>query len=238
MGRISRAFTVHKSLSKYPVLFALILLSISCVREPAGEKKEGKIKFRITYEQGPMNGYSTTVLPKEMIMEFSNDMVRNTIEGGLGFFSLVNVSDLRNYQHTTWLKFIDKKYIYIGDKKETPCCFGMLEGMVLTFTDSIKNIADMECRQVIASFPNDGIKPFNIWYTKEIGLYNPNGNTPFHEIPGVLLEFNTLMGNANMHMVATSYDAQHIPQKHFQPPRNFRPVTKGEMDKILYALMN
>lgn len=238
MDRISRAFTVHKPLSKYPVLFALILLTSTCIRKPEGERTEGKIKFRITYEQGLVGGYSTTVLPKEMIMAFSNDMVRNTIEGGLGFFSLVNVSDLRNYQNTTWLKFIDKKYIYIGDKKEKPCCFGMLEGMVLTFTDSTKEITGMECKHAIASFPDNGIKPFNIWYTQEIGLYNPNGNTPYRDIQGVLLEFNTLMGNSNMHMVATSYEAHHIPQKHFQPPRNFRPVTKDEMDRILYALMN
>jgi GLPGLI family protein len=235
MGHTILPFAVHRSLFKYLFLFALILLAANCKRKPSGA--EGKIRFRITYEQSRVGGYSSTVLPKEMIMEFSNDMVRNTIEGGLGFFSLVNVSDLRNHQNTTWLKFIDKKYIYFGEKKESPCCFGILDGMQLSFTDSIKDIAGLECMQAIASFPGNGIEPFNIWYTTELGLSNPNSNSPFREIPGVLLEFSTLMGNANMHMVATGFGPQHIPQKVFQPPKNFRPVSKDEMDRILNALM-
>ena len=89
----------------------MILLVFACRRKPDSEYFEGKIRFDISYAQNEVGGYSTTVLPRHMVMEFSNDKVRNTIEGGLGFFSLVNVSDLRNYQNTTWLKFIDKKYI-------------------------------------------------------------------------------------------------------------------------------
>lgn len=223
---------------RYLVLFVLVFFLVACKKRPSGEMAEGRIKFAISYEQNRLGGYSTTVLPREMIMEFSEDMVRNTIQGGLGFFSLVNISDLRNYQNTTWLKFIDKRYIYRGDRKELPCCFGMLEGMELEFTDSLKEIAGLKCRHAIARFPENGIEPFDIWYTREIGLNRPNGNTPFKDIPGVLLEFNTLMGNANMHMVATSYENQHIPRKQFQPPRNYSPVSKMEMESILNALMN
>jgi len=147
--------------SKYLILPALVLLALSCARKPSGA--EGMIKFRVTYENNRIGGYSTAVLPREMIMEFSGDRVRNTIEGGLGFFSLVNVSDLRNLQNTTWLKFIDKKYIYTGEDEESPCCFDMLDGMELSFTDSIKEIVGFECRQAIASFPENRIKPFPIW---------------------------------------------------------------------------
>jgi GLPGLI family protein len=229
---------VQKPLPKYLLLLTLVLVAAACKKRPPGEMSEGKIRFRITYAQEHLGGYSTTVLPREMVMEFSDNMVRNTIEGGLGFFSLVNVSDLENDQNTTWLKFIDRKYIYEGERKEKPCCFSMLDGMVLTHTDSVKEIAGLPCRQAVASFPGNGIDPFNIWYTTEIALEDPNNNTPFSKIPGVMLEFNTLMGNANMHMIATDFTSQHIPQKHFQLPRNYRPVSKAEMESILEALMN
>jgi hypothetical protein len=88
---------VHRSLSKYLVLFALILLAANCKRKPLGA--EGKIRFRITYEQSRVGGYSAAVLPKEMTMEFNNDRVRNTIEGGLGFFTRIppgSSSSIRN----------------------------------------------------------------------------------------------------------------------------------------------
>ncbi|MFC2112309.1 hypothetical protein ACFLTA_03495 [Bacteroidota bacterium] len=220
------------------ILFLLILLAVNCKRKSDSDINEGKIKFSITYAQSKVGGYSTSVLPKEMVMEFSENMVKNSIEGGLGFFSLVHVSDLRHDQHTTWLKFIDKKYIYTGERRETPCCFGMLEGMELEFTDSTKQIAGLNSIKVVANFPDNTMTPFDIWYTEELGLNNPNGNTPFHDIPGVLLEFNTFMGNANMHMIATEFNIQSIPQKQFQSPKNFRPVTKTEMETILTALMN
>ena len=232
----SRPFVVHKSRSRYLILAVLVLLVAGCKKKPSGA--EGKIRFRITYEEGHLGGYSSAVLPREMIMEFSNEMVKNTIEGGLGFFSLVNVSDLRNHQNTTWLKFIDKRYIFRGEKHEAPCCFGKLDGMQLAFTDSIKEIAGLECRKAIASFPGAEIPPFSIWYTDEIRLPNPNGNSPFRDIPGVMLEFNTRLGEANMHMTATGYVPLHISQKQFQAPKNFRPVSREEMDRIMNALMN
>ena len=171
-------------------------------------------------------------------MEFSEDMVKSTIEGGLGFFVLVNVTNLKSYQHTTWLKFIDKKYIYEGDKRESPCCFGMLADMQLEYTDKTKEIAGLHCKHAMASFPHSGIEPFDIWYTEELDIANPNSNSPFNDVPGVLLEFHTLMGNANMHMIATSHSIQKIPPKQFQPPTNYRPVSKTEIENILDALMN
>jgi hypothetical protein len=231
-------FTVPKSLVKYLILCLLSLSLANCKRKPPKELASGKIEFRITYDKDEVGGYSSSVLPRQMTMEFSGNMVRNTIEGGLGFFSLVNITDLKTYQHTTWLKFIDKKYIYEGDKRESPCCFGMLSGMKLNYTDRTKEIAGLECRHVLASFPDNGIESFDIWYTEDIDIDNPNSNSPFNDIQGVLLEFNTLMGNANMHMIATRYNAQKIPQKQFQLPKNYRPVSKAEIERILETLMN
>ena len=37
---------------------------------------------------------------------------------------------------------------------------------------------------------------------------------------------------------STEYEARPIPLKDFQPPNNYHPVTKLEMDTILEALMN
>ena len=219
------------------MLVFLVLMSAACKKKAGTGPAGGKIRFSITYDQSHVGGYSTAILPKEMIMEFSDDKVMNTIEGGLGFFSLIHVSDLSHSQHSTWIKFIDKRYIYEGGRRESPCCFSMLDDMQLEFTDSTKEIAGLQCLKAIASFPDNGIKAFDIWYTEELGIKNPNSNTPFKDIPGVLLEFNTLMGNANMHVIATKFEARHIPRKKFLSPQDYRPVSKTEMESILNALM-
>jgi len=229
---------VSKSILKYLTLTLLAIMFVDCSRKKGPGLTEGRIEFQITYEQQEIGGYSASLLPAKMTMEFRDNMVKNTIQGGMGFFNLVNVSDLNNYQFITYLKFIDKKYIFEGDKNEPPCCFGLMDGMNIEFTGQTKEIIGFECKNAIASFPDGGIESFDIWYTDELQLDKPNGNSPFQKIPGVLLEFNTIMGNANMHMVAKGFDVTRVPARIFDLPKNYTQVSKLEMETILNALLD
>ncbi len=229
---------MSKSILKYLSLTLPVLLLINCSREKKPALTEGRIEFQITYEQEKVGGYSAHLLPAKMTMEFRDNLVKNTIQGGMGFFNLVNLSDLNNYQFITYLKFIDKRYIFKGDKNEPPCCFGLLDGMDIEFTRQTKDIIGFECRKAIASFPEGHIESFDIWYTEDLQLDKPNGNTPFQKIPGVLLEFNTIMGNANMHMVARNCDVTRIPARIFELPKNYKRVSKAEIETILNALLD
>jgi GLPGLI family protein len=229
---------VPKFIHKYLILTFLVSLLVDCKRDKGTGLGEGRIQFQITYERQEIGGYSASLLPSEMTMEFRDNMVRNTIIGGMGFFNFVNVSDLNNSQYITYLKFIDKKYIFEGGRNEPPCCIGMLEGMNIEFTGHTKDIVGFTCKNAVASFPDNGIDPFEIWYTEDLQLEKPNGNSPFQQIPGVLLEFNTIMGNANMHMVAKRFEEVRIPARVFDLPKNYRAVTKIEMETILTALLD
>ena len=229
---------MSKSILKYLPLTLLVILLADCHREKRHGLAEGRIEFKITYEQQEIGGYSASLLPSKMTMEFRDNMVKNTIQGGMGFFNLVNLSDLNNYQFITYLKFIDKKYIFKGDKNEPPCCFGLMDGMDIEFTRQTKEIIGFDCRKAIASFPDGSIESFDIWYTEELQLNKPNGKSPFQKIPGVLLEFNTIMGNANMHMVAKRCDVTRIPARIFELPKNYTQVSKLEIETILNALLD
>ncbi len=224
--------------SKYLAPLFLIILFTGCKKKTDSTLSEGRIEFDITYQDDRIGGYSSNLLPKQMNMEFKDNRTRNSIEGGLGFFNLVNVSDLNDSRIITYVKFIDRKYIYEGKRKEPTCCFGRLEGMRLEFTDKTRVIAGFTCNHAIASFPDDGIKPFDIWYTHDIPLDNPNVNTPFSEVPGVMLEFDTLLGDISMHVVATKFKPVKIDETGFKPPGNYSPVTKFEMEKIIRALVD
>jgi GLPGLI family protein len=215
---------VSKSILKYLPLTLLVILLVDCNRGKRPGLTEGRIDFKITYEQQEIGGYSASLLPSKMTMEFRDNMVKNTIQGGMGFFN--------------YLKFIDKKYIFKGDKNEPPCCFGLMDGMDIEFTRQTKEIIGFDCRKAIASFPDGDIESFDIWYTEELQLNKPNGNSPFQKIPGVLLEFNTIMGNANMHMVAKSCDVTRIPARIFELPKNYTKVSKLEIETILNALLD
>jgi GLPGLI family protein len=113
-----------------------------------------------------------------------------------------------------------------------------MDGMDIEFTRQTKEILGLDCKKAIARFPDGSIESFDIWYTEEIHLDKPNGNSPFQKIPGVLLEFNTIMGNAHMHMVAKNWDVKRIPAKIFDLPKNYTEVSKLEMETILNALLD
>lgn len=229
---------MSKSILKYLPLTLLVILLVDCNRGERQGLAEGRIEFKITYEQQEVGGYSASLLPSKMTMEFRENIVKNTIQGGMGFFNLVNVSDLNTSHFITYLKFIDKRYIFRGDENETPCCFGMMDGIDIEFTRQTKEIIGFECKKAIATFPDGDIKSFDIWYTEELQLDKPNGNSPFQKIPGVLLEFNTIMGNANMHMVAKNCDVTRVPARVFELPKNYTQVSKDEIETILNALLD
>jgi hypothetical protein len=211
---------VPRSILTY--LFFVLVLLAGCNRKTERGVTEGRIEFQINYEQEEIGGFSASLLPSTMIMEFKDNMVKNTIQGGMGFFDLANISDLNKNRFITYLKFIDKRYILVGNKYAPPCCFGLMSGMDIDFTKQTKEILGFGCKKAIASFPGDSIESFDIWYTEDMQL----------------LEFNTIMGNANMHMVATKYEVTRIPSRTFDLPKNYTRVSKPEMETILNALLD
>jgi len=201
------------------------------------DTSEGVIEYKIIYNQNKIGGYSHTVLPQMMIMQFKKDRLKTTIEGALGFFRLVNVADLHNLKNTTYLKFLDKRYVYLGKKKENACCFGTLEGMTVEFTGNKKNIAGFDCQEAIATFPDTGMDSFHIYYTDQIRIKRPNATSPYYQIPGVMMEFNTSLGDATMRIIAQDFKAMKVPDKEFSVPGDYRRVSKTEIENILHTLM-
>lgn len=216
----------------------IFFIPYSCKREPAGERySEGVVEFKITYLQDKVGGYSKSVLPKSMTIEFKDNMMKTRIEAALGFFRLIHITDLDNRRNTTLLKFMDKRYIYRGKKREEACCFGILDDMKMTFTGKKKEIAGFQCEEAVAEFPGSEFQDFSIYYTREIGIRNPNITSPYHDIPGFMMEFITTMGNAKMQMIAEKYRPVKIDDEEFDVPEGYRPVSRMDMENILHALM-
>jgi GLPGLI family protein len=219
-------------------LVCILLFFSSCKRghTPAG-LNEGVIEYQIIYLQDKVGVYSHSVLPQSMTIQFKKNWMKTTIEGALGFFRLVNIADLHDLRNFTSLKFLDKKYIFMGEKKETSCCFGTLENMVIEYTGNTKEVAGFLCEEAIASFPDSGSESFTIYYTTDLKIKKPNATSPYYQIPGVMMEFNTTLGNATMRIIAKNFKSVRIPDKEFSIPDGYHRVSKKEIENILHALM-
>ncbi len=215
------------------------MINLSCKKRSADiAPEEGLIVYNINYLEESVGNYSSGILPHKMESRFKEGMVKNSIEGALGFFSLVNISNLDEMTNTTLLKFIDKKYVYRGKKKEPPCCFTGFDGMEIEFTDSTKKIIDYTCNEAIVSFPGTDRKSFAIYYTTEINFDEPNAVSPYKEIPGILMEFTATLGGTSVIMVAEKYLRGNIPDKEFILPRNYMEINKNELEDIMNALLD
>ena len=222
---------------RYFIPLLVILLAFSCKKKPKGEIAQGIIEYKIVYIQTEIGNFSTGILPQTMEVAFKGSKVKNTIEGALGFFHLINIADLDKMTNTTFLKFIDKKYVYYGSKNEEPCCFGHFDDLNIDITKETKEILGFECTKAIATFDDSGKESFPVYFCTELGLQDPNATSPFKDIPGVLMEFRTKLGNSDIIMVAQKYENMAINDKEFDHPNNYTEVNRVEMETIFNALL-
>jgi len=224
---------------RYLAICLILIISISCKKiSHRTVSEQGTIVYNISYREGKVGSYSEGILPHKMESRFKDGMIKNSIEGALGFFSLVNISDLDEMTNTTLLKFIDKRYVYKGKRKEIPCCFMNMDGMDIKFTDSTKRILNFTCNEALITFPGTDRKSFPVYYTTEIQFDEPNALSPFKEIPGILMEFQASLGGTFVNVVAEKYVPGKIPDKEFSVPRNYKEIDKDEFENIMNALLD
>jgi GLPGLI family protein len=109
------------------------------------------------------------------------------------------------------------------------------EGMVITPTDSTKEIAGYNCSHALVTFKNDPDRSFSVFYTNEIGVEAPNWCTPFHEVKGVLMEATINKFNIDMHMVAKEVVEEDYEDEEFQVTEEYQPITVEEMEDIFQS---
>jgi GLPGLI family protein len=229
-----------KILTSRNLVFCLILITtISCERKLHKKiSDQGTIIYNINYLDEKVGNYSESLLPHKMESSFKDGMVKNSIEGALGFFSLVNITDLDEMTNITLLKFVDRRYLYRGKRKEPPCCFMDLDGMDIKFTDRTKKIINFNCNEAIVSFPGTKRKSFPVYYTTEINFSDPNALSPFKEIPGILMEFRASLGGTSVNIIAEKYVPGKVSDKEFSLPKNYKEINKDELENILNALID
>lgn len=219
--------------------------ALLCLLSPYGceQKKadkgntEGIIEYSISYQDDQAGRYSTSMLPKSMTTVFNENSYKNTIHGFLGFFSLVNITDVKELRNITILKLLDKQYTYVGGKNEGPCCFGEMNQMQVEFRDETKTIAGMPCKRARITISGNSIDAFDAYYTESIAIDNPNATSPFKDIKGVLMEFRVTLSYITLMLKAEKVTFQHVGPEEFKIPDNCRAVTKEEMQDLLNTLL-
>ncbi len=112
-----------------------------------------------------------------------------------------------------------------------------MKGMTLKLTSKTNVICGFNCKNAEVTFPEDRSRVFDIWYTDEMNVKNPNASTPFSQIDGVLMSFFFIFGTAELHFDAETVYKKDIPDEMFERREKYIRVSKEQIDKFINKMI-
>jgi hypothetical protein len=209
----------------------ILLLSASCFSGLHPKKKkfrEGSIEFRVTAVDTSVN---PVALPANVVMKFRDDYTSATAEFGFGLMRLTWIADPVKKEFLTGLFFL-QKYQSRMDTAEIRKTRYYLPEYDVQYGDSTRQISGYKCRNAILKFRN-GDPSYQVWYTKEIGIKNPNWANAYYKIDGVLMDYRMKLLGLDLQYTAVTVSQANIDAGYFTLPAEYQTIPHSEMERML-----
>ena len=220
------------------VIFVIILAGIfgcnSNKIPTKGNVKAHVIDYKVQYLNTKAGSIPTSILPGIMTVIFADHFALNRIDGFLGQFSLRFIANLKTRKVTSMVKIFDKKFVYYGIAGELPVCMIPFDSLNINEESGTVDFAGFKCKKLLVSSSN--YNDFNIFFTDQIDVKNPNNTTPFKNINGVLLMFNTRLSLLEMQMKAIKYEDREVPWEIFNVPDDYVKISRLDMEQLINEL--
>ncbi len=204
---------------KYLFPLSLVLLFL-LINETAFAQRplRGRIIYNISYPGSNVDLAELQELPDKADILTKNNLVRTELSGEKAGLFQIKVSDGNNRTISTMLEIMREKYVI---NQTTDDILNGLKSMPqpeLEFTDETKEILGYNCQKVIARITDDFGNEYEseIFFTPDIPGEAFNFDTPYHEIPGLMLQYEIRVGQLNI-----KYEAQSVRKRLFVGGRNF-----------------
>lgn len=214
---------------------ALLLLSLqSCSIFTTEKVSEGLIQYEITYPSSAEDDLMAGLMPSEMKLHFKNDKTIGELTAGMGMFSTALVSNPEKKLLTQTVKIMNKKFMNTSDGKQVDKLIDEEPKMKIDFINETKVIAGYTCKKAIITIPESKEK-FEVFYTRDIKIKNPNWFLPLREIDGVLMEYKLKRYNIEMKFTAKSVSKVDVDDKIFEVSNDYKKISQKEMDEMLMS---
>jgi GLPGLI family protein len=216
-------------------LFALILVTVqSCSIFTTDKVSEGMIEYDITYPSTSNDDLMAGLMPSEMKLHFKENKTYGELSAGMGMFTTALLSFPDKKLVTQTVKVMNKKFMHTSDSKQVDQMIGGQAKMKIEFVNETKVIAGYTCRKAIISVPDSNEK-YEVFYTKDIQIKNPNWFTPFREIDGVLMEYKLKQYNIEMKFTAKNVIKETVDDKIFEVAPDYKKISQKEMDEMFLS---
>lgn len=104
-------------------------------------------------------------------------------------------------------------------------------GMQVEYKDEKRTIAGYECQLALVKLKNG--TTYRVFYAPALQFQNKQYDSPFHELPGFPLEYETEMGKAIYKFVAQEVDFSSIPSILFDLPKTgYKEMSYSEVKQL------
>ncbi len=235
------AILTKREKNSFFILITLGIMINSCnlgVKEK-NNFSEGKVKYKITYPSDYGEHSMSFLFPKEMTLFFKNNDQRASFKGSMSLYSLDFIHYSQSDSFFTLLQVLDKKLFVPSTKSGSNFLFQNYSNEKVTFTNEpTRKIKGFICEKAEIKPKNNKFNNITIWFTREIGINNPNRNTPFEKIPGVMLYFEVTYQDIVFNFTADKITQTTIPDDLFRVPENYTQSSISEIEGLIKAVIN
>jgi hypothetical protein len=194
---------------------------------------EGVIEYDITYPKLDPNSIMISGMPNKAYLHFKNNNISNSMSGMMGLISIAFIANSTSKSVQQTLTLINKKYVSDVSAEDMK----KMNESYLMRIEKGKNTAEIagyKCKEAIVTLKNG--EAIHVYYTKDIGITNPNWSNPFNQIDGVLMDFQIERYGITMHLKAKSVTAQKVDDSVFMISNEYKKIPFAELEKILQEL--
>ena len=178
------------------------------------------------------------VMPKNLVVAFKHDKILFEMISSFGNSGILNLANPEKGVLDTYFSLFTLKYFYAVQPGEQFPGFEAMKGIEIRKTTKTAIICGFNCKNAEVTIPEKKDKVYEIWYTNEINVKNPNTATPYSQIDGVLLSFFFILGPAELHFNAETVYKKDIPDETFERRDKFTRVSRTEIDKFISKMIS
>jgi hypothetical protein len=200
---------------------------------------EGIITYSITYPPEVSSHQMSFMFPKEMTLYFRNDLQRLSFKGGMSLYNFDFIFNGSNDTIFTLLRvnLLDKK-LYVPTSNRELFIFSEMQSDDVVFVpDEQREIIGFAAQKAIVKLNLTNVSDIVTWYTTELGIKSLNRNTPFRQIPGVLLESEIIYKNIQFRFKAQKIDTTGITSDLFIVPDDYELTSIAEIEELLNTVL-
>lgn len=217
--------------------FLLILVCIALLPEVMAQKPfKGRIVYSISYPGSTVDLAELQELPDKKVILTKKNMIRAELTGENAGLSQIKIVEPERNEVRTMLEIMGDKYVIVKSFEEIDKTISEMPQPEIEYTSETKEILGYTCKKAIARVTNEfGIEyESEIFYTEEIHGDYFHFDTPYREIPGIMLEYSMRIGPLNIYYQAQSVNKKLIVRnRNFHVTRDYQRVTESELREKL-----